>query len=92
LHSPAYAGADFTNLVHVQCPVILFESRFDVTTPSVLAERWFARLSAPSKRFVWFENAAHMIHAEEPGRVLVHLVLDARPFAERAGDVPPEGN
>jgi hypothetical protein len=26
---------------------------------------------------------------EEPGRVLVSLVLHALPIAERAGDVPP---
>jgi hypothetical protein len=35
----------------------------------------------PSKRWVWFENSAHMIWAEEPGRVLVSLVQLALPFA-----------
>jgi pimeloyl-ACP methyl ester carboxylesterase len=83
----AYGDADFTKLDHLACPVILFEGRFDMTTPSALARRWFDRLSAPSKRFVWFENSAHMVHAEEPGRVLVHLVQDALPFAEGADDV-----
>jgi len=47
-------------------------------------------LSAPSKRLVWFENSAHMMYVEEPGRVLMHLVEDARPFAVQAGDVAPE--
>jgi pimeloyl-ACP methyl ester carboxylesterase len=88
LLASAYGDADFTGLTHLACPVILFEGRFDLTTPSTLAHSWFDRLSAPSKQFVWFENSAHMIHAEEPGRVLVHLVQDARPFAERAGDIP----
>ena len=87
-----YGDADFTDVTRLRCPVILFEGRFDLTTPSVLAQQWFARLSAPSKRFVWFENSAHMIHAEEPGRVLVHLVMDARPLAQRAGAVAPAEN
>ncbi len=30
-----------------------------------------------------------MIYAEEPGRVLVHLVQDALPLAAAAGDVAP---
>jgi len=38
---------------------------------------------------VWFENSAHMIMLEEPGRLLYHLVTDVRPIAARAGDVPP---
>jgi hypothetical protein len=32
-----------------------------------------------------------MMWAEEPGRVLVHLVQDARPLAAAAGDVAPDG-
>jgi hypothetical protein len=46
---------------------------------------------APANKFLWFENSAHMIYAEEPGRVLVHLVEDALPFAAAQGDVAPPG-
>jgi len=45
---------------------------------------WFKRVQAPKKGFVWFENSAHMIEVEEPGRVLVHLVEDVRPLAGKA--------
>ena len=90
LLATAFGDADFTPLTRLDCPVLLFEGRFDLTTPSALARDWFDRLVAPSKRFVWFANSAHMVHAEEPGRVLVHLVQDALPFAAQAGDVAPE--
>lgn len=32
------------------------------------------------KRFIWFENLAHMIEVEEPGRVLIHRVEDVPPL------------
>jgi proline iminopeptidase len=46
-------------------------------------------VQAPSKQFVWFGNSAHLPITEEPGKFLISLVRCARPFAERAGDVPP---
>jgi hypothetical protein len=36
----------------------------------------------------WFENSAHMMMQEDPGRLLMHLVNDVRPLAVRAGDAP----
>jgi hypothetical protein len=65
--------------------VILQEGRFEFT-----CERGYVlQIEAPSKHWVWFENSAHMLYAEEPGRVLVHLVQDALPFAVATGDVAP---
>jgi hypothetical protein len=32
---------------------------------------------------VWFENSAHMMHVEEPGKMLVHLVNDVLPLATK---------
>jgi pimeloyl-ACP methyl ester carboxylesterase len=77
-------------LTRLGCPVIIFAGRYDYTTPTAPVRTWFDKLKAPSKRWIWFENSAHMIYGEEPGRVLLHLVLDARPFAEKFGDVAPE--
>jgi hypothetical protein len=37
--------------------------------------------SGAQQALVWFENSAHMIYQEEPGRFLVHLVQDALPLA-----------
>jgi pimeloyl-ACP methyl ester carboxylesterase len=78
---PEMAAIDFTKLTRLGCPVLIFAGRHDYTTPSEPVQRWFDRLAAPSKRWVWFENSAHMIWAEEPGRVLVNLVQFALPFA-----------
>jgi pimeloyl-ACP methyl ester carboxylesterase len=78
---PEMAATDFTKLTRVGCPVLIFAGRHDYTTPSEPVRRWFDRLVAPNKRWVWFENSAHMMYAEEPGRVLVHLVQLALPFA-----------
>jgi pimeloyl-ACP methyl ester carboxylesterase len=79
---PDLMSADFTKVKKMNCPVLMFAGRYDYTVPSVLVKRWFDQLQAPSKRFVWFENSAHMIYEEEPGRFLVHLVHDALPLAE----------
>ncbi|MDE1148160.1 MAG: alpha/beta hydrolase [Azospirillaceae bacterium] len=89
---PDMAKADFTGLTRLDCPLIIFAGRHDYTTPSEIVQAWFGKLTAPSKRFVWFENSAHMMYGEEPGRVLVHLVQDARPLAAAVGDVAPEAN
>jgi len=83
---PEMAAVDFTKLTRLGCPILMFAGRHDYTTPSELVQRWFDHLEAPSKHWVWFENSAHMIYAEEPGRVLVHLVQDALPFAATEGE------
>jgi pimeloyl-ACP methyl ester carboxylesterase len=80
---------DFDRTTHFGCPVLLFVGAHDETTSHVLAERWFDHLQAPSKRLVVFADSAHMVMQEQPGRFLVHLVTDALPFAQRAGDAAP---
>lgn len=72
----------------LDCPVILFSGRHDHNVSSTLGEEWFARLKAPAKEFVWFEQSAHLTMIEEPGKTLVALVGKVRPFAEAAGDAP----
>jgi pimeloyl-ACP methyl ester carboxylesterase len=86
---PDMAATDFTKLTRLSCPLLIFAGRYDYTTPSEPVQRWFERVEAPTKRWVWFENSAHMVYAEEPGRVLVHLVQDVLPLAAAAGDVAP---
>ncbi len=87
---PEMAATDFSRLTRLGCPLIIFAGRYDYTTPTAPVRRWFDRVAAPSKRWVWFENSAHMMYEEEPGRVLEHLIADARPLAVAAGDVAPE--
>jgi len=88
---PEMAATDFSGLRRLRCPLLIFAGRYDYTTPNAPVRAWYDRLKAPSKRWVWFENSAHMMYAEEPGRVLVHLVEDALPLAAKAGDVAQSG-
>jgi pimeloyl-ACP methyl ester carboxylesterase len=78
---PAMAATDYGNMTEFHCPIVMFEGRHDETTPSEVVAKWFARVRAPAKKWIWFENSAHMMQIEEPGRVLVHLVEDVRPLA-----------
>jgi proline iminopeptidase len=78
---PVLSGFNYSNVTEFKCPILLFEGRHDDTTPSEIAARWLERVQAPGKKLVWFENSSHMVMVEEPGRFLVHLVQDARPYA-----------
>jgi proline iminopeptidase len=78
---PYLLSFDYSNVLEWRCPIVIFAGRHDFTTPSTVVAAWFARIHAPAKKFIWFENSAHMIMFEEPGRVLVHLVEDVRPLA-----------
>ncbi|WP_424681324.1 alpha/beta fold hydrolase [Frateuria sp. YIM B11624] len=80
---------DFDHTTQFACPVLLFVGAHDQTTSHVLAEQWFDHLQAPWKRLVVFADSAHMVMQEQPGRFLVHLVNDALPLAQRAGDAAP---
>ena len=88
---PEVLGADLSSIRKLDCPLILFAGRYDVNVNSDVAAEWFAKVKAPAKQFVWFENSAHLPMTEEPGRFLLSLVRYARPIAERAGDVAPAG-
>ena len=59
----------------------------DRAVSSELAARWFARLQAPQKRLVWFEDSGHQVPSEEPGKLLVTLVDVVLPLA-KAADAP----
>ncbi|MEO6912663.1 MAG: alpha/beta hydrolase [Candidatus Baltobacteraceae bacterium] len=80
---------DFENITTFKCPILLFEGRHDYVVSFEVSANWFSRVHAPSKRLFWFENSSHLLYEEEPGRFLLHLVNDARPFAADVGDVAP---
>jgi pimeloyl-ACP methyl ester carboxylesterase len=81
---------DLRNVTTLKCPLFLFEGRHDYNLNSTVSADWLARMHAPAKKLIWFENSAHEIMTEEPGKVLLSLVRDVRPLAVRAGDAPPE--
>lgn len=76
---------DRSHVRKLRCPVIILAGRHDRSVNSEVAREWFDALQAPSKHFEWFENSAHEILAEEPGKLLVTLVRHARPLAETSG-------
>lgn len=67
----------------LDCPLLLFLGRHDYNVSSSLAAEWFERVQAPSKQLVWFEDSAHEVMNEEPGKTLVSLVRYALPLAGR---------
>jgi len=82
-------GLDYSAYRRFGCPIILFNGRHDYNVSATAAAEWFDKVRAPSKTLVWFENSAHEMFNEEPGKMLVSLVQHARPIAEKAGDVAP---
>lgn len=86
---PLLMNYRFADGMAFECPVFLFEGRHDETVPDTIAAAWFKTIKAPAKELVWFEDSAHMVMQEQPGRFLDHLVHDARPYAVQAGDVAP---
>ena len=87
---PDLTSMDLRKITRVRTPVFIFAGRRDYQTPSEIAAAWHARLQAPKKGLVWFEHSAHMMHIEQPGKMLLHLVQDVRPIAVKAGDAAPE--
>jgi pimeloyl-ACP methyl ester carboxylesterase len=80
---------NYDSVTNFQCPILLFEGRHDFDVSSAIAAEWFQHLQAPSKKLVWFDNSAHMVMQEEPGRFLYHLITDLYPLAAKVGDVAP---
>jgi pimeloyl-ACP methyl ester carboxylesterase len=78
---PVFSTFDYSHVTDFKCPIIIFNGRHDETVSAKVTAAWFARVHAPVKKLVWFENSAHMMQIEEPGKVLVHLVEDVRPLA-----------
>ena len=80
---------DLTGRRRFQTPIFLFLGRHDHNVSSELAAAWFDTLIAPDKQLIWFEQSAHEVMIEEPGKTLLTLVQQVRPIAARAGDVAP---
>ncbi|WDI31630.1 alpha/beta hydrolase [Hyphococcus flavus] len=86
---PKLADVSFKDVTALDVPVFMFMGRHDYTTPNEPVVEWLTKLDAPHKQEVWFENSAHVIPADEPGKALFKLVTQVRPFAVNAGDGAP---
>ncbi|MGE7137012.1 alpha/beta fold hydrolase [Luteibacter sp. NPDC031894] len=78
---PAVSRVSFEDDTRFELPIVLIEGRHDRAVSAELAAAWFGRLQAPRKRLVWFEDSAHQMPNEEPGKLLVTLVNEVLPLA-----------
>jgi proline iminopeptidase len=87
---PALSHYNIEKETDFSCPIVIFAGRHDYSVSHEVSADWFAQIRAPYKRLVWFEESAHMMFVEQPGRFLEHLITDVRPIAVRAGDAAPD--
>ena len=62
----------------LKVPVYICMGRYDYNTPFELAEKYFNQLKAPKKKFIWFEDSAHILNFEESEKFnefLINVVL-----------------
>ena len=64
---------------HFEVPIFIAAGRYDHVTDATLAHAYFDRISAPQKRFIWFEQSGHDPHLEEPARFDNWLITTVRP-------------
>jgi pimeloyl-ACP methyl ester carboxylesterase len=69
-------------ILQLSVPVFFFAGCYDYTTPCVLVEQFYARLSAPYKKLIWFERSAHMPHMEEPEKFQRELIAIGDEFCD----------
>jgi pimeloyl-ACP methyl ester carboxylesterase len=62
-------------------PVILMSGRYDQICVASLSYRYYQRITAPKKEFVWFEQSAHSPPFEEPAKFNAWIIDKVRPLA-----------
>jgi pimeloyl-ACP methyl ester carboxylesterase len=71
-------GSILENVSALQIPVYFFTGRFDYTDPTSCTVRLFDKISAPTKKIIWFEHSAHFIFLDEPSRFAAEMRLVAQ--------------
>lgn len=66
--------------VKFDVPIVIMQGRYDRGTSSQLAAAWYAKIVAPAKKLIWFDESSHMVFEEEPGKLLVSLVNEVLPL------------
>jgi pimeloyl-ACP methyl ester carboxylesterase len=80
---PESVDVSFDNNTNFKCPVFFFAGVDDRATPASIVKDFFAKVHAPKKKLYVVEHAAHYVVTEAPGTVLVDLVNDILPLAQR---------
>lgn len=79
------SSVDLSVITQFGCPLVFLHGRDDLSTSATVLAQWYQTLQAPSKKLIWFEDSAHVLDQEEPGKVLVTLVQEVLPLT-RSGD------
>jgi len=67
----------------LKCPLFLINGRYDMTCVASISERWFNKVSAPSKHLLWLENSGHNGVFTEPDQFIDLLIQEARPLSNK---------
>jgi len=68
----------FEQVPELKVPVYILMGKHDYNWSADLAKKYFDRLKAPKKEFIWFEKSAHAPNGEEPekfNKVMIEKVL-----------------
>jgi proline iminopeptidase len=77
-------GSILDNVSALEVPVYFFSGRFDYTDPTICTVRLFEKISAPSKKLVWFDHSAHFVFLEEPSRFAAEMRRVEQETADRS--------
>jgi pimeloyl-ACP methyl ester carboxylesterase len=64
-------------------PIFFVSGRYDRQVDAALSYRYFERVQAPEKHFVWFKQSAHAPSFEEPDRFDAWVIQTILPLAQR---------
>jgi pimeloyl-ACP methyl ester carboxylesterase len=73
------SGFNLTNDFPVSAiPVHFIQGRYDYECPGEPVENYYSTLQAPDKSFTWFQNSAHDVYYDEPGKFTQEMVRIAQ--------------
>ncbi len=56
----------FKSVTKIDVPIYFIAGRCDYNTPSILTYKYYRKIKAPIKKFIWFENSGHYTPFTEP--------------------------
>ncbi|MFW6119908.1 MAG: alpha/beta fold hydrolase [Petrotogales bacterium] len=68
----------FKQVPELKGPVYILMGKHDYNWSAELAKKYFDKLKAPKKDFIWFENSAHAPNGEEPdkfNKIVIEKIL-----------------
>ena len=67
---------------HFDIPIVLFSGAHDWEVPFSLADDWLQSINAPVKKSIRFNDSAHFLLNEQPGKFLLELVTTLLPMVD----------